>query len=157
MVGVVTIGRTLVLVAVIEFQLCRSTGEARYMLVARFLAIRPRTRPSPPLTRYKRGGYLCLEWYHRALSTAILCTGIRSTGSSTLLDPLVSFILRLRINRSCPEFLIIRRSSIKVPAGHLVANLLSRTCHEARSPVNRLVDRVPILRFERRIDRVPIW
>lgn len=125
-------------VAVIEFQLCRSTGEVPYMLlvVALFLAaIRcPRTPlpPPPPLTRYKRGGYLCPEWYRRAPSTAIPCTGIRFTGSSTLSGPLVSFIPRLRISRSCREFLITRRSSIKVPAAH-APSLLCGTRTKSRA------------------------
>lgn len=110
----------LVLVAVIEFQLCRSTVEAPYMAVVPFLVIQPRTCPSPPLTRYKRGGYLCLEWYRRALSTEIQCTGIRFTASSTLSARLVSFILRLRTSRSCPEFLITRRLFTKVSSGYLL-------------------------------------
>lgn len=134
--GVVVIGRVvLVLVAVIEFQLCRSTGEALYILAARLLAIRPRKRPSHPLTRYKPGGYRCLEWYHRALSTAILCTGIRSTGSSTHLAQPVSFILRLHTSRSCPEFLITRRSCTKVSSRSPRNPRKPR--REGRSPANR--------------------
>lgn len=84
------------------------------MAAVPFLVIQPRTCPSPPLTRYKRGGYLCQEWYHRALSTAILCTAIRSTVSSTPSAQLVSFILRLRTSRSWPEFPITRRLFTKV-------------------------------------------
>lgn len=140
-------------VAVIEFQLCRSTGEVPYMLlvVALFLAaIRcPRTPlppPPPPLTRYKRGGYLCPEWYRRAPSTAIPCTGIRFTGSSTLSGPLVSFIPRLRISRSCREFLITRRSSIKVPAAH-APSLLCGT--RTKSRAGRSPSKIEILEDQR--------
>lgn len=132
-------------VAVIEFQLCRSTGEVPYTLlvVAPFLAATRTPPPPPPLTRYKRGGYLCPEWYRRAPSTAIPCTGIRFTGSSTLSGPLVSFIPRLRISRSCRESLITRRSSIKVPAASAHAPLLLRG-RGTRSRAGRSPSRIEI-------------
>lgn len=106
---------------VIEFQLCRSIEEVPYMAATPFRVIRawPFLRPPcppPPLTRYKREGYLCPEWYHRARFTLVPCTGIRSTGSSTLLDLAVSFTHHPpRMRRPHPEFLIIRQTFTKVP------------------------------------------
>lgn len=84
------------------------------MVAVPFRVIRAQPFLRPPLTRYKREGYLCPEWYHRARSTPVPCTGIQFTGSSTLLDQAVSFIHRPRTRLPRPEFLIIRRTFTKV-------------------------------------------
>lgn len=84
------------------------------MAAAPCRVIRARPFLRPPRTRYKREGYLCPEWYHRARSTPVPCMGIQSTGSSTLLGQAVSFIPRPRMRRPRPEFLIIRRTFTKV-------------------------------------------
>lgn len=127
------------------------------MAAAPFRVIRARPFLRPPLTRYKRGGYLCPEWYHRARSTPVPCMGIQSTGSSTPLDQAVSFILRPRMRWPRPEFLIIRRTFTKV-SKPLSSTMSSRDIRKiAEAAFAPFLNNGHFIEIDRRRFEVRIW